>query len=171
MRNSVLILLLSAPGLAFAQANDEKITELQSLSWDQLCEQRESPEAMEELERRDLFTRRELRAISEDALRPGLRQEAVFCMLGEPEDVIPIVLPQNGARQRRDLMDAYTYPLEGPDTLIVHVRHRDDESTVVRFYEIEDEAVDSDIRRFGGPCESSPFSSRSDGMTRRCGSD
>jgi hypothetical protein len=161
--NKSWIILALFPLLAISQGNEEAGAELAALSWDQLCEQRGNPAAWQELERRELFTRRELRAIEDERLRAGLRQEAIICFLGEPEDVVPL-----NTNPGRDYAEAFTYPLEGPETLIVQIRHREDESTVVRFYEIEDEAVSRDLRYFGSRCT---FGATVTGFsnTRRCG--
>jgi hypothetical protein len=98
----------------------------QTLTVPQLCEQRDIPEAWAELERRSVFSQRDLRSIERGRIRSRLTEAALFCFMGEPESVLPA-----GFNIEGEPIDAYIYPGDGTLDIVVRVRHGLNESTVI----------------------------------------
>jgi hypothetical protein len=127
-------LLLPIAQLAQAtsqQAADEPEDDVRHWSLQELCEARDDPAALAEIERRDIFSRRELRVIANAQLRPNISVEALLCFAGLPDRVMQVAMPA-----AQDPVDAYLYvvDVDVEQTLVVHVRHRKDESKVVRWF-------------------------------------
>jgi hypothetical protein len=117
--------LTNAEPLA-AQDGSSSDTDAATLTIPQLCAMRSDPEAMAELERRDRFSRRELRAIEKDEIRKGIRPEALVCFMGRPDRVEREVAKSSGG-----VIDMYSYFRRGSETLFVYIGRRDDEEAVL----------------------------------------
>lgn len=97
MIRKFLILTLAYPFMVLAHTSSDETAVLETWTLDQLCEQRERPAVWEELERRDVFDSREMRAIRKERLRTSIGPDAVTCFLGEPVCSLPyLVYPSDG---------------------------------------------------------------------------
>ena len=137
MNRNPLIVAFLVPLCALSQVQKVSNADPGSMLIGELCEQRSEPEALAELERRDVFSRRELRSIRQDRIRPGITEEALFCFMGRPRNILPLAYASS-----REVIEAYTYPAGDERFLIVQIRHGEDESTVQRFYESDEESLD-----------------------------
>jgi len=128
---SVLATLIPAVAFANAVADENSEipqAELETWSDEQLCRARDIREAMDELERRDIFDGHELRAIRRDEVWEGISEDALRCMKGSPEMVHAAITTVEG-----DTVDAFVYPQGTLDSLIVYIRRAVDVSTVAAF--------------------------------------
>ena len=129
MNRKSLVLCAALSTAALAQDQPLVEAEIQSWSDQQLCESRNRIEVWAELERRGTFSRRELRAIKSEDLRTGISEDAVLCFMGAPESVVSPIGERGG-----DPIDAYIYPLDEEVMIVVHIRHHDGESTLIRAF-------------------------------------
>jgi hypothetical protein len=106
---------------------------LRGWSVERLCAARADPEAWAEIERRELFHGRELRAIARERVREGLREQAVRCFMGWPDSVVASV-----SAVGNDPVDAWIYPAGENGTLVVYLRRMEEESAVLAFLETDD---------------------------------
>ncbi len=130
---SVLVALIPAVAFANAVADENPEipqAELETWSDEQLCRARDIPEALDELERREVFDRRDLRAIRRDEVRKGISEDALRCLKGSPEFVHSAIATFEG-----ETVDAFVYPPGTLDSLIVYLRRVGDVSTVAAFTE------------------------------------
>ena len=133
---SVLVALIPAVAFAHAAADENseiRQAELETWSDEQLCRARDVPEALDELERREIFDGRELRAIRRDEVRVGISEDALLCMKGSPEIVYTAITTVEG-----ETVDAFVYPPGTLDSLIVYIRRAGDVSTVAALTESEE---------------------------------
>ncbi len=131
---SVLVALIPAVAFANAVADENPEipqAELETWSDEQLCRARDIPEALDELERREVFDRRDLRAIRRDEVRKGISEDALRCLKGAPETIRPAV----GMTADGDPMDAFVYPIGTSGSLVVFVKRQGDASTVTTLAE------------------------------------
>lgn len=105
-----------------------------ALSIEQLCAQRNSPENWAEIERRGVFTDRDLRAIRKENIRNGINVAAVSCLLGPPEEIQ--YAGSEPTTSYPSVFEIYFYP-NGDRTTVVAVEHVADHSTVVDWHETE----------------------------------
>jgi hypothetical protein len=131
MIRSILAIVAVVPGIAFAQAEPAADPNLRSLSIEQLCDMRESRAARAELERRDVFSQRELRAIVKERVRPGIGPKAVSCFMGEPVDVFTAPSVNLATAFGGRVFEAYVYAIDAMQTLVVYVEHDGNEPTVI----------------------------------------
>jgi hypothetical protein len=115
---------------ANAQSGQE---ELQGWSIEQLCAARPRPEVWAEIERRDIFSGRELRAIEKEQVREGMSEQSVQCFKGWPDSIISGISAVSG-----DPVDAWTYPADEDGALVVYFRRTAEESTVLTALETDD---------------------------------
>jgi len=135
------------PFVASAQSVAERAGAYQSWTVEQLCEARDDREAWAELKRRDLFDRRELRAISAGKVRQDIGIDALACLLGEPDSVDRLMT--SGGEQ----LDAYTYAVDENEALVVHVYSDEQKAKVLRSMPASDAAYDPDLdEAYGGSC-------------------
>lgn len=132
---SLSVLVALAPAIASANAGaaeDSGIQQAALETWtlEQLCDARDNPEALDELERREIFGVRELRAIRRDEVREGISVDTLRCLKGEPRTILPAFMTFEG-----NAVDAFVYPPGTGGSLIVFIRRRDDVSTVAAFSE------------------------------------
>jgi len=144
---SVLVALI--PAVAFANAVADESSEIQQAeleTWsdEQLCRARDVPEALDELERREVFDGRELRAIRRDKVREGISEDALLCMKGSPDTVHSAIMTVEG-----ETVDAFVYSRGTLDSLIVYIRRAGDVSTVAVFTESAEPAF-CYVRLFAG---------------------
>ena len=133
---SVLAALIPALAFANAVADENPViprAELETWSDEQLCRAREIREALDELERREIFDGRELRAIRRDNLRTHISEDALRCMKGSPRTIVPAVKIIEG-----DAVDAFVYPQGTTTPLVVYIRRQGVVSTVAGFGETDD---------------------------------
>jgi hypothetical protein len=116
-----IFLPMAAPVVA-AQAD---VGELHDLTVQQLCEQRADPEAWDELERRRVFSQRDLRSIEHERIRPRITEEALLCFMGEPVRVVAA-----GFNHVAEPLDDYYFLRDGAE-VVVRVRQGLNEATVV----------------------------------------
>jgi hypothetical protein len=100
-------------------------TRIESLTTGQLCDMRGSEEALAELERRELFSKRELRAIKKQIARRGISVEALVCAMGLPDRIT------HGSPRAPERLDRYYYLREDELDLEVIVRHEEDRSILL----------------------------------------
>jgi hypothetical protein len=126
---SVLVALIPAFTLANAFAAENPETERAALgiwSVEQLCDARDNPEALREIERRDIFDSRELRAIRRERVRNGISEDALRCMMGSPQTILrSFTTVEDGS------VDAFVFPPGTIGSLIVYLMREGDESVVV----------------------------------------
>jgi len=154
---SALVALIPAVALASADADENPEIQQAALeTWtvEQLCGARTSADALDELERRDVFDRRELRAIRRARVRNDIGEEALRCMKGAPMTTLPAITTFEG-----DPVDALVYPPGTTSSLIVYMRRAADVSTVVAFTESADPYL---FPSFGqnGSCSGNMFLAR-----------
>ncbi len=126
-----LLMPIAAFGIAFSMPGAAiAADELGSWTVEQLCDARDDPEALDELERREVFDGRELRAIRRDEMRKDIGEDALRCMKGAPETILPAITTVEAAP-----VDAFVYPPGTVGSLIVYVRREGDASTVIAFTE------------------------------------
>jgi hypothetical protein len=83
-----------------AQGDTALDSSIQGWTIEQLCEARDTPEAW--TERRDLFSSRELQSIDRQRVRSRISEEALFCFMGEPDEIVDLAaLPDT------ETVDAY----------------------------------------------------------------
>jgi hypothetical protein len=87
----------------------------------------------DELERRDLFSSRELRAIGDAEVKRGISLGALICGRGQPASIVEAV-----AWTRDGPVAAYLYPPGVAEGLVAYVVERGAESAVVHVVESDD---------------------------------
>jgi hypothetical protein len=143
-------LTLLAPAIAFGQINlhdefesgaqngSEIAPKLQSLSLEQLCEARSNSDAWAEVERREIFSKRERRAIEKERIRTGIGPDAVSCFMGEPMEMRYLVASNSQADGNTPEFEMYVYPTDAADTLVVFVRRDTDHASVIDWRRTEE---------------------------------
>jgi hypothetical protein len=91
---------------------------------------RGTPESWAELERRAVFDRREMRLIRRERIRRGIREQALFCFMGQPEDAVALTSPQ-----WEYPMTAYVYADDDQSRRVVYVAHAPEASIVIGSFE------------------------------------
>jgi hypothetical protein len=120
MNNRAISLLLLLPVTAFAQANQGATADLQSMATEELCKLKDSAEALDELDRRELFSNREIRSIKMDKIRRYISEAALICMRGEPDEVVAL----NLRTRARDFIDsAFVYAPSEKERLVIFLRY------------------------------------------------
>jgi hypothetical protein len=136
------------PLFALAQSGESptaQAADLQSRSLDELCRAREREEALDELERREIFNSRELRAIRDGEVRTGMSLRALICARGQPASIVPevgIAFPDARTAPRSSgpvPVAAYIYLPDGADSgTVAYVVESAAESKVVHEVESRD---------------------------------
>lgn len=120
------IALLASAAPASAQTGSSSEMEIENLTVAQLCEMQGDSEAVAELERRELFSRRELRAIRKNKARRNISLKAFECAIGMSErDVLYRSVP--GAEQ----IEVYRYSSPDMPDLTVSVGVYGDQAIVM----------------------------------------
>jgi hypothetical protein len=133
-RIGFLVLLAVIPALAHSQAETGSAgAALQGWSVEQLCDSREREDVRDELERRDLFSSRELRAIRDGEVKRGISLGTLICGKGPPASVVEAV-----ARTIDGPVAAYIYPPGEAEGLVAYVVENGAESAVVHVIESDD---------------------------------
>lgn len=133
---SVLVALIPALASASARAADNPDAQqagLETWSIEQLCDARTRRDVLDELGRREVFDRRELRAIRRETLRTGISDRALLCLKSWPEAIRPEAGNVDGVP-----VDAYIYPSGEQASLVVFVTREGEASTVAGFTETAD---------------------------------
>ena len=135
-RIACLSLLALTPVLAFGDEETEVADPaLQSASVEQLCISREDPAALAELERREIFSSRELNAIEKQQVRTGMSKEALLCSMGPPR---LIIAARSEYEAFPSIVDAYVYDSGTERPLAAFVEHFEGQGTVVLVLEKDD---------------------------------
>lgn len=124
------------PGLALAQSGesrDAEAVDLQSWSLDELCGAREREDVRDELDRRNLFSRRDLRVIRDGEVRNDISLRTLSCVRGQPDSIVDAA-----ARSPYGPVAAYIYLPGAAQGLIAYVFERSAEPTVVHVLETND---------------------------------
>jgi hypothetical protein len=129
-------LVVVIPVFALAQSGerpDAAAAALQGWSLDELCGARTREDVQAELERREAFSRHELRAIREGEVRTGLSLRSLICVRGEPD-----IIREDVGHSRGDPLAAYIYLAEGSEGSVAYVSLNSPEQTVVHVVEHSD---------------------------------
>jgi hypothetical protein len=139
MKRIGIVTALFLPMAVMAQSGPEDNPGMQSLSVDQLCEERSSDDSWAEIEDRDVFSRRELRAIKKERMRSGISPDAVSCFMGQPLGTVYLLA--SGQQQDEESppeFAMFVYPTDEADSLVVFVRSDTDYPTVLTWRWTED---------------------------------
>lgn len=120
------VALLIGAAQASAQTGSGAEAEIENLAVTQLCEMQGDPDAVAELERRDLFSKRELRAIRREKARSRISLEALECAIGMPERTA-----LNRAVPGSEQSETYFYALPDAPDLMVSVSIEDGQLIVM----------------------------------------
>jgi hypothetical protein len=124
------------PVFALAQPGagpDAEAADLRGWSLDELCGAREREDVRGELDRREFFSSRELRAIRTGEVKKGMSLGTLICVRGQPASIAEAV-----GRIRGRPLAAYTYLPGEAQGLVAYVDENSEESTVVHVLESED---------------------------------
>lgn len=129
----VALIFALASALAVAEGNTA-ITEnqLQTLSLSELCDARADAKAWAELERRQDFSDRELRAIRRERIREGISEDALRCFKGRPDSIVAAISDFGSGP-----VDALIYDSGTTAQVVAYVLREGDRGTVIKSVETE----------------------------------
>jgi hypothetical protein len=128
------------PILALAQSgenSDGQTASLSALSVEELCSARENADSLAELERREIFSARELRAIQDGEVREGMSLETLICARGPPDIIVDGVVRRSFGTADVYVsddtagFDLYVF-LGSPESTALYVVDHEDPAAIVR---------------------------------------